>query len=59
MTGRWAAHYLESQVHGVKTGDWTAIVGTAVVMSVVAPAASIVPTRKALSLAPTDALRTE
>jgi predicted permease len=53
------AHFIESQLYGVKAGDPLALGGAFAALALVAIAASYVPARRAAKLAPMVALREE
>jgi len=49
--------FIESQLFGVRAMDWPTVTGAAVVIALVALAASGMPVRRAVSVNPTEALR--
>lgn len=54
-----ASRYVESVLFGVKVGDPTAFVGTAIVLMAAGLAAGLVPARRSASMDPMRALRHE
>jgi ABC-type antimicrobial peptide transport system permease subunit len=56
----WAlGRFIESQLFGVRPMDAVTIAGAAVVLGLVCLVASVVPARKAESVSPLEALRSE
>jgi predicted permease len=51
--------FIESQLFGVRAMDWPTVTGAAVVIALVALAASGMPVRRAVSISPVEALRYE
>ncbi len=55
----WAGHLMASQLYGVGSYDPVALVGSALVLAVCAITAGFIPARRAASIEPMQALRTE
>jgi predicted permease len=59
IVGRWLSLLLESLVFGVKAGNWMIPLMAGSIMMAVMYLAALVPTRRAVRIEPTDALRQE
>jgi predicted permease len=57
LAGHWLSRSLEHLAYGVEAGDWTSVAAAAVLTLAIAGVASAIPTRRAVRLDPSIALR--
>jgi ABC-type antimicrobial peptide transport system permease subunit len=55
----YAGHLMKSQLYGVGSYDWMALAGAPIMLVLCAVAAGFIPARRAASIEPMQALRTE
>ena len=55
----YAGYLMKSLLYGVGTYDWTALAGAPFMLALCAAAAGFIPARRAASIEPMQALRTE
>lgn len=55
----YAGYLMKSMLYGVPSFDWTALAGAPLMLALCAAAAGLIPARRAASIEPMQALRTE